>query len=107
MARQGQAWRGEARRGQARQGAARHGLARRGKAGHGTAGQGMARLLMTKILTGWKAIADYLGVAVSTVKRYYKIYGLPVKRTPSNRPYAIADEIIFWLDENEPKIGHN
>ena len=60
---------------------------------------------MKTILTGWKAIAKYLGVAVSTAKIYYKTYGLPIKRTPTNRPCAYPDDIDCWIDEIHSQIG--
>ena len=53
---------------------------------------------MSKILSSWKEIAQYLGKGVRTVQRWEQS-GLPVKR-PSNGPQAIiayTDEIDAWI----------
>lgn len=48
-------------------------------------------------LYGWKAIAQRCGVTVKTVKKYYKVAGLPVRRTPTGRPVALYYELDKWL----------
>ena len=51
-------------------------------------------------LDSWKAIADYLGRDVGTVRRWEKAQGLPVRRVPGGRGrsvFAFTDEIDGWL----------
>jgi len=48
-------------------------------------------------LYGWKAIASKCGVTVKTVKKYYKIAGLPIRRTPTGKPVALRYELDRWL----------
>lgn len=55
----------------------------------------MTRLFDQAILKGWAAIARYLGVSISTVKRWEKKHSLVVRRYMSNRPYAF----VFELDK--------
>jgi hypothetical protein len=45
------------------------------------------------LIVGWRAIAHYMGRSISTVKRYEKTYGLPVRRWCSGRPMAFKHEI--------------
>ena len=56
------------------------------------------------LLSGWKQIAAYLGKSVQTVKRYHKRYSMPVRRYPSGRVFALAYEIILFMDLFEKKI---
>lgn len=51
-------------------------------------------------LDSWKAIADYLGRDVATVRRWEKSLGLPVRRVPGGRGrsvFAFRGEIDEWL----------
>lgn len=52
-------------------------------------------------LDSWKAIAEYLGRDVATVRRWEKALGLPVRRLPGGRRghsvFAYTSEIDAWL----------
>ncbi|MDP2389987.1 MAG: hypothetical protein Q8N52_06630, partial [Acidobacteriota bacterium] len=51
-------------------------------------------------LDSWKAIADYLGRDIGTVRRWERLQGLPVRRVPGGRGssvFAYASEIDDWL----------
>ena len=51
-------------------------------------------------LDSWKAIADYLGRDVATVRRWERLQGLPVRRVPGGRGssvFAFRSEIDEWL----------
>lgn len=51
-------------------------------------------------LDSWKAIADYLGRDVGTVRRWERTRGLPVHRVPGGKGssvFAYAPEIEAWL----------
>ena len=54
-----------------------------------------------RLLTGWKDIANYLGVSVKTAKRYYKKYGLPVLRLPTGKPCINQNAIQLWLEKRK------
>lgn len=65
----------------------------------------MRSLFDQACLRGWKAIAEYLGCSVSTVKRHEKL-GLLVRRTLGNRPFAFIFEIDeFYLIYEEMRRG--
>ena len=51
------------------------------------------------LLVGWRAIAQYTGRSISTVKRYEKTYGLPIRRWCSGRPIAFKHEIDRYFIE--------
>lgn len=54
------------------------------------------------IITGWKDIAQYLGVGVRTVQRWERS-GLPVKRPgPGRKAHVVADseELASWVRDN-------
>ena len=48
-------------------------------------------------LTGWKAIAQYIGRSVKTTKKYHKEFSMTVRRGPGNVPIALPYEIDKWL----------
>jgi hypothetical protein len=48
------------------------------------------------MLTGWKAIANHMGVSVGTAKKWYKLKGLPVCRGPNNVPISFEELIMDW-----------
>ncbi len=52
-------------------------------------------------LDSWKAIAEYMGRDVATVRRWEKTLGLPVRRLPGGRRghsvFAYTSEIDAWL----------
>jgi len=54
-------------------------------------------------LTGWKAIAARIGLSERTAKRYYYHFGMPVYKTPTNKPIAIAYELDIWRIEFNKK----
>ena len=55
---------------------------------------------MSRVLTSWKDIAQYLGKGVRTVQRWEVDFGLPVRR-PDNAArhvvIALPDEIDEWV----------
>lgn len=52
----------------------------------------------TDLLSGWKAIAGYLHVSVSTVQRWARLRGLPVSRGAlRRRVYTEAEDLRRWL----------
>ena len=56
-------------------------------------------------LRGWKAIAQYLGCSVSTVKRHEKM-GLVIRRTLGYRPFAFTFELDkFYLIYEQMRRG--
>jgi hypothetical protein len=58
------------------------------------------RLPPGKRLDSWKAIAEYLGRDVGTVRRWERSQGLPVQRVPGGRGssvFAYASDIDAWL----------
>jgi len=56
-------------------------------------------------LTGWKDFANHFGVSVKVVKRWYKIYSMPIMRTPEGRPTLPVDLADEWLVEFYKKQG--
>ena len=59
-------------------------------------------------LDSWKAIADYLGRDVGTVRRWEKAQGLPVRRVPGGpgrSVFAFTGEIDAWLRDAELRGG--
>ena len=47
---------------------------------------------------GWRNIANFLGVkSKTTAKKYYKVFGLPILRDPSNCPILYTDMYKAWL----------
>ena len=48
-------------------------------------------------LPGWKRIARYIRMSISTAKRYHYDYGMPVKRGPRGTPIALPGEVDGWL----------
>jgi hypothetical protein len=55
-------------------------------------------------LDSWKAIADYLGRDVATVRRWEKSLGLPVRRVaggPGRSVFAYRHEIEAWLKASQ------
>ena len=59
-------------------------------------------------LDSWKAIADYLGRDVGTVRRWEKAQSLPVRRVPGGRGrsvFAYTEEIDAWLRDSESRVA--
>ncbi len=54
-------------------------------------------LLDQEMLKGWKQIARYIGVSVSTAKRYDKKYHIVVRRYPSGNPFAFKSELDTYF----------
>ena len=59
---------------------------------------GAFALMAGKQLSGWKAIAAYIGVGVRTAQEYEKSLGMPVSRQPGQkgRVFAWPDELDVW-----------
>ena len=56
---------------------------------------------MEGLLTGWKAIADFISVSERTAQTYEKTKGLPVIRLGRKSPVkAIESELSQWLVDN-------
>jgi predicted site-specific integrase-resolvase len=49
-----------------------------------------------EILTGWKAIAEYLGISVDTARKWHREKGMPVI-TQLGLKVALVDELKKWL----------
>jgi hypothetical protein len=54
-------------------------------------------------LTGWKAIASYLGVCERTAMRYTDNYGMPVRRLPSGKTTVLRNELDNWRTKYDKK----
>lgn len=55
---------------------------------------------MTRVLTSWKEIAQYLGKGVRTVQRWEADFALPVRRAQGAQHravLAIPEELDYWL----------
>jgi len=50
-------------------------------------------------LTGWKAIASYVGVHIDTAKKYKKEFSMPVHYLPGGTPMCLPREIDIWAIE--------
>ena len=50
-------------------------------------------------LFGWKAIAKYLGMSVSTAKRYNRILSMPILNGRGNTKIAISPMLDMWIIE--------
>jgi len=51
-----------------------------------------------KYLSGWKEIAKYFGVSVSTIKRKAKKFKMPIDRLPGgNKPIIHSKTADNWL----------
>lgn len=64
---------------------------------------------MTKVLTSWKEIAQYLGKGVRTVQRWEADFALPVRRAQSSRHraiLAIPEELDYWLLTNAKTLAN-
>jgi len=49
----------------------------------------------------WKEIADYLGISISTLRRNYKRWGIPIKLLPTEknmrkRPFITIEALEKW-----------
>lgn len=51
---------------------------------------------MSDILTGWKAICEYLKVSEKTAIRYKKQRGLPVTKDPAGHPVIKKQSADNW-----------
>ena len=49
------------------------------------------------IVTGWPAIAKFLGVGLSTAKAYHLIHSMPVRKITGRTVHIIPDEVKRWL----------
>jgi len=46
---------------------------------------------------------NYLDVSVKVAQRWHKEYGMPVMRTPSNRPTIKPEQLDSWLKKFKEK----
>ena len=54
-------------------------------------------------LTGWKEIADFLGVSVSTAQRYHKAGVIPIWQPVSGGiPFTTESSIVSMIRERRP-----
>lgn len=53
---------------------------------------------MTRLLSTWKDIANFIGKHKKTAKRYAKKYGMPIRKGPGNSVFGIPSEIQRWLE---------
>ena len=51
----------------------------------------------SSVISGWKEIARYLGVSVSTARRWNQEHGLPVMITPGSMGYTTVSLIDQWV----------
>jgi hypothetical protein len=49
------------------------------------------------LLTGWKAIAEFMGLHINTCKKYRKKYSMPVYYLPGGTPASIPQQLQEWL----------
>ncbi len=57
-----------------------------------------------KVLEGWKAIADFLGVSEKTASRWHKTSNLPVyQKGKKKKVYAFEDELTEWLKQDNTR----
>ncbi len=55
------------------------------------------------VLVGWKSIASYMHLSISTVKRLEKTYGLPIITLCTGRRIALKEELdayVVLIDRN-------
>lgn len=52
---------------------------------------------LPRMLVGWKAIADYMGVTTTVAIGFHKDYGLPVIRIARKRVFVHRDAVIEWF----------
>lgn len=59
---------------------------------------------ITRKLTGWKELAEYLGTSPRTVQRWEREKGLPVRRVPGSNGHSVfadSGELDRWLDSGD------
>lgn len=52
---------------------------------------------LPRMLVGWKAIADYMGVTTTVAIGFHKDYGLPVIRIARKRVFVHRDAVVEWF----------
>lgn len=57
----------------------------------------MQKKIDSRILYGWKKIADYLGCCTVTAKKYHKQHSLPVKKLP-HKVMAVTSSLDTWVN---------
>jgi hypothetical protein len=45
----------------------------------------------------WRRIAEFIGCEAQTARKYHKLYGMPVYRTPGGVPVAFPEQIKLWM----------
>ncbi|WP_156955591.1 hypothetical protein [Thermodesulfobacterium hydrogeniphilum] len=56
-----------------------------------------------KILSTWKEIASYLGISVSTLRKNWKNWGIPIKLLPTSKykkPMITEEKLRNWMMSN-------
>ena len=62
---------------------------------------------MEGVSVGRKEIMAYMGLTWMTVRKWDKVYGLPLRHYPDGKPFLIHSEHGRWaikFDENRHKI---
>ena len=55
-------------------------------------------------LTGWRRIAEHIGVDMQTAKVLHNTYGMPVRELPSGTKVALPSELLDWLTRYNKKM---
>lgn len=57
-----------------------------------------------KILSTWKEIASYLGISVSTLRKNWQLWGIPIKLLPTKKgylkPFITLEQLEKWMMSN-------
>ena len=62
---------------------------------------------LPKMLVGWRAIAEYLGVPQTVATRWHREYGMPVIRIVNRKVFIHRDALVDWffrLDRMQRKV---
>lgn len=60
-----------------------------------------------KIIYSWAGVADFLGVAVATAKRWHSMRPIPIMQaTPRGRVMVYGRDLRAWLDQLSPRPQH-
>lgn len=51
---------------------------------------------MTRVLFGWKSIAEYIGCSITTAQKYSKEKKLPVNKI-GRKPTSDTERILKWI----------
>jgi len=60
-----------------------------------------------KVLFSWEEIAVHLEISVSTLRKNWQLWGIPIKLLPTKKgylkPFITLEKLKKWMDEN-PEI---